>query len=242
MTVGGVAFDALTEAEAVEHVRAAVERGEGGRIITPNVDILRRGAEAADYLDDATLVVADGMPLLWAARRAGTPLPERVAGSSLIWSLSRALGADGRSAFLIGGDPGSTRAGDVLAEACPGLRIAGQISPPFGFEDTPDYDELCAAIIEEKPSIVYVGLGFPKQERVITRLRPQLPGTWFLGCGASIQFVAGELRRAPLWMQRSGLEWLHRLLSEPRRLAGRYLVHDLPFALRLLINARKTTC
>ncbi|GIG58479.1 hypothetical protein Lfu02_28510 [Longispora fulva] len=236
MTVGDIAFDALTEEEVIAHVRAALDRGEGGRILTPNVDITLRAAEARGFLDDASLVVADGMPLLWAARLAGTPLPERVAGSSLIWTLSRGAGLDGRSAFLIGGTPG-TSAGPTLAAGCPGLRIAGHVSPPFGFEHTDFYAELCARVREAKPDIVYVGLGFPKQEHVIDRLRPELPGAWFVGCGASVQFVAGELRRAPRWMQRSGLEWTHRLLSEPRRLAGRYLMHDLPFAIRLLSSA-----
>ncbi|MEV6523710.1 WecB/TagA/CpsF family glycosyltransferase [Longispora sp. NPDC051575] len=257
MTVGEIAFDALTEEEVVSHVRAALDRGEGGRIITPNVDIaLRAGAaptpasvarDSGDpfpgdavtvrrFLADASLVVADGMPLLWASRLARTPLPERVAGSSLIWTLSRAAGLDGRSVFLIGGRPG-TAAGPALEAGCPGLRIAGHVSPPFGFERTSFYDELCARVKEAKPDIVYVGLGFPKQEHVIDRLRPELPAAWFVGCGASVQFVAGELHRAPLWMQRSGLEWIHRLLSEPRRLAGRYLIHDLPFAFRLLSSA-----
>jgi N-acetylglucosaminyldiphosphoundecaprenol N-acetyl-beta-D-mannosaminyltransferase len=98
---------------------------------------------------------------------------------------------------------------------------------------------MCADIIEAKPDIVYVGLGFPKQEHVIDRLRPDLPASWFVGCGASIQFVAGDLRRAPEWMQGTGLEWMYRLLSEPRRLAIRYLLHDAPFALHLLTTAAR---
>jgi N-acetylglucosaminyldiphosphoundecaprenol N-acetyl-beta-D-mannosaminyltransferase len=85
--------------------------------------------------------------------------------------------------------------------------------------------------------MVYVGLGFPKQEWVISRLRPLLPSCWFLGCGAAINFVAGDRRRAPQWMQRSGLEWVHRLAGEPRRLGPRYLRHDAPYGLRLLATA-----
>jgi N-acetylglucosaminyldiphosphoundecaprenol N-acetyl-beta-D-mannosaminyltransferase len=82
-----------------------------------------------------------------------------------------------------------------------------------------------------------VGLGFPKQERIVDRLRPQLPNAWFVGCGAAVNFVAGDVDRAPRWMQRTGLEWAHRLGTEPRRLAGRYLRHDAPYALRLLATA-----
>src|SRR5438309_11845919 len=103
--LAGVGFHALTEEEAVARVREGLARGEGGRILTPNVDILRQGADA--YAADATLVVADGMPLVWASRLAGTPLPERVAGASLVWSLSRGLAADRRSVYLLGGTPGT---------------------------------------------------------------------------------------------------------------------------------------
>src|SRR5947207_340276 len=128
--LAGVAFHPLTEADAVARVRAGLARGEGGRILTPNVDILRH----------ATLVVADGMPLVWASRLAGTPLPERVAGSSLVWSLSRALAVDGRSVFLLGGQPpgGWARAADALRATCPTLRVSG-LSPAFGFDTSPRF-------------------------------------------------------------------------------------------------------
>src|SRR5439155_21748859 len=127
--LAGVGFHALTEEEAVARVREGLARGEGGRILTPNVDILRQAP--TEYAADATLVVADGMPLVWASRLAGTPLPERVAGSSLIWSLSRALAMDGRSAFLLGGQPpgGWARAADALRATCPRLRVPASARP-----------------------------------------------------------------------------------------------------------------
>src|SRR5687767_9421398 len=130
--LGGLEIDPLTEDEVVAYVRRALDAGEGGRIVTPNVDILRQ--VAADpalraELAGADLTVADGAPLVWAARLAGTPLPSRVAGSDLIWSLSRGLAQDGRSIYLLGGEPaglrdpleGSHRAAIALASACPGL-------------------------------------------------------------------------------------------------------------------------
>src|SRR3989440_1475277 len=204
--LAGVAFHPLTEADAVAQVRAGLVRGEGGRILTPNVDILRQAP--AEYAADATLVVADGMPLVWASRLAGTPLPERVAGSSLVWSLSRALAVDGRSAFLLGGAPpsGWARAADALRATCPALRVAG-LSPAFGFDADPArFARVRDAIVAASPDLVFVGLGFPRQEEVISRLRPVLPGAWFLGCGAAIDFVAGDRRRAPQWIPRNGLE------------------------------------
>lgn len=246
----GTGFDRLTEDEVVSIVRGEIDRGTGGRIMTPNVDILRQAqvdAGVRAYLDDADLVVADGMPLVWASRLSGTPLPERVAGSSLIWSLSAGLGLDNRSVYVIGGTPadpvtgiadGATRAAARLAAASPGLRIAGTLSPDYGFErDAEGFAEVCRRVAAGHPDMVYVGLGFPKQEQVITRLREFLPRTWFMGCGAAVNFVAGDVDRAPRWMQRTGLEWAHRLGTEPRRLAGRYLRHDAPYALSLLVRA-----
>jgi len=244
----GTGIDRITEAEVVAAVRDALARGRGGRIITPNVDILRRAqgdAEVREQLDDADLIVADGMPLVWASRLGGTPLPERVAGSNLIWSLSHGLGHDRRSIFVVGGTPaaegapdGATRAAGRLAAACPGLRVAGTLCPDYGFERVPlAYEEVCAKVADARPDLVFVGLGYPKQERMITWMRRALPRTWFIGCGAAVNFVAGDIERAPRWMQRTGLEWAHRLGTEPRRLAGRYLRHDAPYALRLLARA-----
>src|SRR3954454_8629353 len=154
----GTGIDRITEAEVVAVVRDALARGRGGRIITPNVDILRRAqtdAEAREHLDDADLIVADGMPLIWASKLGGTPLPERVAGSSLIWSLSAGLGRDRRSIFVIGGSPandGAARAADRLAAACPGLRVAGTLCPEFGFERDPEaYADVCAKVAGAEP-------------------------------------------------------------------------------------------
>nr|WP_221376757.1 WecB/TagA/CpsF family glycosyltransferase [Actinoplanes polyasparticus] len=245
----GTGIDRITEAEVVAVVRDALAHGRGGRILTPNVDILRRAQrddECRRHLADADLIVADGMPLVWASRLSGSPLPERVAGSSLIHSLSAGLGLDGRSIYVLGGVPatddstpdGATRAADKLLAAYPGLRLAGTACPPFGFDRDPlAYGDFCAKVVDARPDLVFVGLGYPKQERMITRLRAGLPQAWFLGCGAAVNFVAGDIERAPRWMQRTGLEWAHRLGTEPRRLAGRYLRHDAPYALRLLAQA-----
>ena len=235
----GVGFDPLTEAAVVGRVVAGLASREGGRIVTPNADILRlasRPGEPRDHVDAATLVLADGAPLVWASRLAGRPLPARVAGSDLIWSISGALAETRHSIYLLGGEYGAAeRAGEVLVERFPGLRVAGTACPPFGFDQRPDeYQEVCDKVVAAGPDVVYVGLGFPKQERVIADLRPRLAQAWFMGCGAAIGFVAGTHRRAPRWMQRSGLEWVHRLGNEPGRLANRYLLHDLPFAARLL--------
>jgi len=246
--VGGVGFDPLTHAAVIEHVASAIRSGGGGTIVTPNVDICRRARRdpaSADLIAAASLVVPDGMPLLWAARLAGRPLPERVAGSDLIFSLSESAAAGGWPVYVLGGLPGMDDQPSVaevaaakLTQRYPGLAVAGTCAPPNPFDPAAaDIGPLLAELAKAAPAIVFVGLGFPKQEQLMARLAPHLPGAWFVGCGAAIPYAAGAQRRAPLWMQRRGLEWLYRLVSDPRRLARRYLVHDLPFAARLLALA-----
>lgn len=237
----GMEIDHVTEGQAVAAIGDSLARGRGGWVITPNLEHLRRY-----YKDDslkrffhaADLVLADGMPLVWASRLKGTPLPARVAGSDLIWSLSLEAAKHGRSIFVLGGTrEAGWEAAQKLKDRCPGLRIAGMVYPPHGFDRDPRaMDSIVETLDAADPDIVYVGLGFPKQERVISVLRERLPRTWFLGIGISIHFVGGDIPRAPRWMQRLGLEWIHRLGQEPRRLAKRYLVYGLPFAARLLAH------
>ncbi|MGV9774689.1 WecB/TagA/CpsF family glycosyltransferase [Streptosporangium sp. NPDC003464] len=237
--VAGLAIDPMTEGEVVDHVVAALKRGEGGHLVTPNVDITwaaARDPEARGIIEGADLVVADGMPLVWAAKLLGTPVPARVTGADLIWSLAEAATFYRYPIYLLGGPPGVARqAAERLTARHPGLLVAGTDTPPYGFETSDEgYAEVRDAVVAAGPRLVFVGLGFPKQDRLIAALRKDLPGTWFVGCGSAIAFAAGAVRRAPRWMQGAGLEWLFRLLNEPGRLARRYLLHDLPFALWLL--------
>ncbi|HEX7008615.1 MAG TPA: WecB/TagA/CpsF family glycosyltransferase [Phycisphaeraceae bacterium] len=243
VTLAGVAFDAVTEPQCVGWIMDQLAAGRGGWVITPNLDHLRRAQRDQEFrrwlLEEADLVVADGMPLVWASRLQGTPLPERVAGSSLVSTLAQAAAGAGRSLFLLGGSPGAAQAAaEVLRSRYPGLIIAGTACPPIGFENDPQQmDELRQMLKEAKPDIVYMALGSPKQERLIRLLRGEQPGAWWLGVGISLSFLCGQVRRAPRWMQRVGLEWLHRLVQEPRRLARRYLLDGIPFALYLLGGA-----
>lgn len=235
----GVAVDSVTEAQCVDHILAELAAGRGGWVVTPNLDHLRRLVSDPDFRElcgGAELAIADGMPLVWASRLQGTPLPERVAGSSLVSSLARGAATAGRSLYLLGGDPGTAEAAaEELRRRDPALRIAGTICPPPGFDRDPaQIAALEQALRDARPDIVYVALGSPKQEQLIGRLRAALPGAWWLGIGISFSFLAGTVRRAPRWVQRLGLEWLHRLVQEPRRLARRYLLQGLPFAARLL--------
>jgi len=242
ITLMEMPIDAVTEDEAVTTVGDALDQGRGGWVITPNLDHLRAfqtDPEIRPHFREADLVLADGMPLIWASRVQDTPLPERVAGSDLIWSLTDEASRRDASVYLVGGNPGTAaEAGDTLREASPGLRVAGSQCPPMGFEQDPEkVEEVVTAVEHEHPDIVYVGLPLDKQVDLIPKLRRRLPHAWFLGLGVSFSFVTGDVRRAPEWMQRAGVEWIHRLLQEPRRLARRYLVEGLPFATRLFAHA-----
>ena len=238
----GIRIHVLTEREAIAHVLDCLELGLGGLVVTPNIDHLRRCVRHADYgaiVNAAELVVADGRPLVWASRIKGEPLPEVVAGSNLVSTLSAAAAGRGRSVFLLGGMNGSeVGAARILKERSPALRVSGTFCPPFGFErDAAAMERLEATLLAAAPDIVYVGLGSPKQEQLVQRLRSKLPATWWLGVGISFSYLTGDVARAPLWMRRLGLEWVHRLASEPGRLAKRYLVEGIPFAVRLLFWA-----
>jgi N-acetylglucosaminyldiphosphoundecaprenol N-acetyl-beta-D-mannosaminyltransferase len=238
----GLDFAAFSERETIDYVLSALADGRGGWISTVNLDILRQWRqrpEVRDLLSRADIVVADGMPLIWAGGIQGSPLPERVAGSTLVQTLSQAASAAGASIFLLGGNPGTADAAvGALMESCPGIRVAGTLCPPVGFENDPVWiDRIERSLCESEPDIVFVGLGCPKQERLIVALREPMPRAWFIPCGISFSFLAGEVQRAPVMLQRLGLEWLHRLFQEPQRLLRRYLVKGIPFLFELLWSA-----
>lgn len=236
----GLDFDPVTEQEAVELILDHGARREGGYVVTSNLDHLREYQltdDVCDWIDAADLVVPDGMPLLWASRVKREPLPDRVAGSNLIWSLSHAASYRGASVFLLGGEPGTAEAAARrLTTASPDLEVRGTECPDRGFDRDPvRLASLLRRVAETEPDIVFVGLPLAKQLVVARGLRRQLPQAWVIGVGVSFSFVSGEIRRAPVWLQRAGLEWAHRLAQEPRRLFRRYVLEGIPFALRLLV-------
>jgi N-acetylglucosaminyldiphosphoundecaprenol N-acetyl-beta-D-mannosaminyltransferase len=238
----GMTLARLGMTATLDHMFGALARGRGGWLVTANLDFLRRHVkdpQARALYEQADVTVADGMPLVWAARLQGDDLPERVAGSSMVALIAARAAAEGRSLYFLGGSPGaSAKAAGILTERHPGLRIVGTSSPMVSDPATP---EQLAPIREElvrlRPDILLVGLGSPKQEKLIHALRDTLPAAWMIGVGISFSFIAGDVRRAPRWMQKTGLEWMHRLAQEPRRLAHRYLVEDIPFAFSLFAHA-----
>lgn len=238
----GLEFDSRTERQVLDRIFASMEWGKGGWVITCNLEILRQYTtqqELRPLFEEADMVVADGMPLVWASRIARDPVPERVAGSSLIFPLCGMAALGRRSVFFLGGNPGTAdAAARVLTRRYPGLEVAGTHSPPWGFEQHAEEIERIREVLKQaNPDLVLVCLGAPKQEHLISLLRRDLPGAWFFGLGISFGFVSGEVRRAPLRLQNLGLEWVHRMVQEPGRLARRYLIAGLPFAARLFRHA-----
>jgi N-acetylglucosaminyldiphosphoundecaprenol N-acetyl-beta-D-mannosaminyltransferase len=238
----GIRLHAITEETCIVHILSELDAGRGGMVVTPNLDHIRRAGMDLSFnalVAEADLVVPDGMPLIWASRLQGSPLPMRIAGSDLISSLSRAAADRGRSIFLLGGVPGTADgAAAILKTASPNLTVAGTYCPPYGFED--DQAEMArieTMLRDAKPDIIYVALGSPKQENLIQRIRGLCPTSWWLGVGISFSFLTGDVRRAPRWIQKIGLEWLHRLAQDPKRLFHRYVVVGIPFGLRLLARS-----
>jgi N-acetylglucosaminyldiphosphoundecaprenol N-acetyl-beta-D-mannosaminyltransferase len=192
-----------------------------------------------DLIGQADLVVADGMPLVWASRLAGHSLPERVSGSRMVWSICELAAARRQSVFLLGGNTGvAKRASDAFSSRNPSLQIAGTACPAMGFEhDELEIERLRSELIEASPQIVFVALGFPKQDLLIRMLRSFLPGASFVGVGISLSYVADDLSCPPDWVCRLGLEWAYRLAQEPTgRLARRYLIDGMPFGMRLMAS------
>lgn len=245
MRLMGAPMGVVTEASAVQTIVDAAQAGAGHWTITANLDHLRRyrrNAVERGLIDDADLVVADGMPLIWASRLAGEPLPERVSGSSMVWSICEAASARRQSVFLLGGDPGvAERAAEVFRDRYRDLKIAGAACPPLGFEsDERELERIRRQVTDAAPRIVFVALGFPKQDLLIRSLRNSLPHASFLGVGISLSYATGELSRPPKWICDIGLEWAYRLRQEPTPLlVRRYIIDGLPFGVRLMMSAAR---
>jgi N-acetylglucosaminyldiphosphoundecaprenol N-acetyl-beta-D-mannosaminyltransferase len=233
----------VTEAQCVERLFSELAQGRGGRIATVNLDQLAIAARRADFHEfcaSGSIVVADGMPIVWASRLQRTPLPARVTGADLFWSVSEAAASQDRSIFLVGGEPSAAeRAARELGRRWPVLRIAGTICPdPASAPDRVDARPVKAALAAARPDIVMVGLPSVKTQHLMQECTPVLPAAWWIGVGVGFSYAAGLLARAPRWQQQAGLEWLHRL-STQRGLAYRYLARDPRALARLLITATR---
>ena len=241
--IGQAIIDDVTLSEAVEAIAELVAQRRGGIVCTPNVDhivLLEDDARLREAYSSASLVCADGMPIIWASRLLGTPLREKVSGSDLVVPLlQRATDARWR-VYLVGGGEGvAARAAERLKHDSPALEIVGIDARFIDLDrDPPGHDALASGVRAARPDLVLLALGCPKQEIVMHRIAAAVRPAVCVGVGASLDFLAGTMARAPRWMSAAGLEWLYRLAREPRRLWRRYLVRDPRFASILLRDLR----
>ncbi|HEY1376701.1 MAG TPA: WecB/TagA/CpsF family glycosyltransferase [Gemmataceae bacterium] len=234
--VWGLPLAPLTLPETVALIDRWVADRTPRYVITANVHYAMLAANdprLGPVTRGAALVLADGMPLVWAARGR---LPERVAGSDLVPALCRQAADRGHRVFLLGAAPGvAEQAAANLRERFPGVTVAGTLAPPFRDLSAAETDELIRTVRDARPDLLFVAFGQPKGELWVAEHYRALGAPVTMQVGATLDFLAGRVSRAPRWVQRVGLEWAYRLLREPRRLAGRYLSNGL-FVARMVVR------
>lgn len=224
--------DNITMNEAVQKIEQLILNKKPSYVVTPNVDHivkLETDKEFQEVYKEADLILTDGMPLIWISKLKKNPIKEKVSGSDLFPEVCKLAANKGYKVFLLGAAEGvAVRAAENLKEKYKGLNVVGTYSPSYGFENKEDeIKQIIEMINEVKPDVLAVGLGAPKQEKFLYNYRNQLNVPVALAIGASIDFEAGNIERAPEWMQRIGLEWSYRLIKEPKRMFKRYLVDDM---------------
>lgn len=224
-------IDNLTMEETLQAVDQLIQEDKSSYVVTPNVDHivqLETSKELQDVYNNASLILTDGKPLLWIAKWYGTPIKEKLSGSDLFPLLCDMAAKKGYRMFFLGAAEGvAAKAAKNLAKRYKGLQVVGTYSPPFGFENNEDeMNKIKEMIKGAKPHILVVGLGCPKQEKFMYHHCKELGVPISFGLGASLDFEAGNVKRAPKWMANHGLEWLFRITQDPRRMAKRYLVDD----------------
>jgi N-acetylglucosaminyldiphosphoundecaprenol N-acetyl-beta-D-mannosaminyltransferase len=224
--VWGLPLSPMTRGEAAEAVMRLIEAGQPSYFITANTHYAMLTAECPELRpinDRAAFLLADGAPLVWASRRGSTPLPERVAGSDLVYDLCEHAARLGRSVYLLGGAEGvADEAAQKLQTLYPELRIAGTACPPPGSLT----GEGCRKIIDDikaaRPDLLLVAFGQPKGELWLAEHLEELGVPVSVQVGATLDFIAGRVRRAPRFLQKTGLEWAYRIYTDPARLFPRY--------------------
>jgi N-acetylglucosaminyldiphosphoundecaprenol N-acetyl-beta-D-mannosaminyltransferase len=237
INVLGVGVDAVNMQTAIERIMTAASSGNGGYVCVTGVHGVmeaQRDARLRAILNGSLITTPDGMPMVWLGRLAGVRSMTRVYGPDLMLELCRESVGRGLTHFFYGGSKGVV---EQLAEGfrarVPGIRIVGMYTPPFRALSPEEESALDARLQELAPDYLWVGLSTPKQERFMAKYYGRFRATVMLGVGAAFDMHSGRLKQAPSWMQRSGLEWLFRLLQEPRRLFKRYAVNNPEFVVRV---------
>lgn len=238
-----IEIDNLSMIESIERIDELIQKRRPSYLVTPNVDHLVKLEKDIEFMkvyEEADLILTDGMPLIWISKILKKPIKEKVSGSDIFPKICELASKKHYSIFLLGAAEGvAAKAANNLENKYKGLIIAGTFSPSYGFEnDENEVKNIINKINEAKPDILAVGLGAPKQEKFIHKYKNELNVPISLAIGASIDFEAGNIKRAPLYMQKSGLEWFYRFIKEPRRMFKRYFIDDLKI-LKIYFKYRK---
>ncbi|MEE0079678.1 MAG: WecB/TagA/CpsF family glycosyltransferase [Holdemanella sp.] len=225
-------IDNLTMAETLNEIDKLIQKKNCSYVVTPNVDHivrLEKDEELQKVYKNASLILTDGKPLIWISKWYKTPIKEKISGSDLFPRVCQLAANKNYTMYLLGAAEGvADTAARNLMKKYPGLNIVGTYSPPFGFEkNEQEMNKIKTQIQDVHPDILIVGLGCPKQEKFMYYNCKELGVPISFGLGASIDFEAGNIKRAPKWMSNHGLEWLYRFSKEPKRLFKRYFVDDL---------------
>lgn len=232
----GCPFDAISFDDTLKTVEEAIRAGRRMQVVPGNVDFVvkaRRDPAFAALLWKADLVIADGVPITWAAKMLGRPLRGRVSGTDFVWRCAEISARTGVGMALIGAAPGvADRTAAIMCNAFPGARVFAVPTPfPLGPKENA---KLVDNIRARNAKIVLAALGAPRQERWVAENLDACGALIGAGIGSAFDILCGDKPRAPRWMADNGLEWLHRMIKEPKRLGRRYLIEDSPFFYYLL--------
>jgi len=244
MVIMGFPVDNLSLRDSCTKILAHTDRGSAKYVATANLDFIKqslgwpggyfRNKELLRQLRSASIVTADGMPLVWASYLLGTPLKERVTGIDLVRELLRLAEKQGKSVYLLGGSGNNAeKSAQAFRIQYPKLEIAGFSGARIDL-DADNYDSILNEINSSEPDILLIALGCPKQELWFKKVRKQIQVPVSIGVGGVFEFVSGQTKRAPTWMQGLGLEWIYRLTQDPGRLFKRYSQNMLQFFLRFV--------
>lgn len=226
-----IQIDNLNMKEAIDRIDKLINDGKYHYVVTPNVDHivkLEKDQVFVNVYKNADLILTDGMPLIWISKLQGNPIKEKLSGSDIFPKVCELANNKGYKIFLLGAADGvAQKAAENLEQRFKNLNIVGCYSPSYGFEKKDkEIKHIINLINKYKPDILAVGLGAPKQEKFIYKYKDKLQVPISLAIGATIDFEAGNIKRAPIWMQKSGLEWLYRFIKEPKRMFRRYFIDD----------------
>jgi N-acetylglucosaminyldiphosphoundecaprenol N-acetyl-beta-D-mannosaminyltransferase len=217
--------------ETISAINSMIETGEKRYIVAINVDVVMK-IEKDTYLkkitNDADMVLVDGKPLIWISKMHKKPVKAKISGSDLVPLLCKDAAEKGHTIFIIGGKDGiADKAKARLEKKYPGIKIVGTYAPPFGFEkNESELNKINKMISDKKPDLLIACFGCPKQEKWIYENYQKYDAKVSICAGATVDFLAGNVNRAPRWMSEHGLEWFYRFLQEPKRMFKRYFVDD----------------